>query len=252
MMIQLPPEHRNALSPLFADFPYLQGLVHGVLRGAFGEAFADQTASATVGMIAVHDFVFFAGDASSATATTMIHSRPVGFWLIGRDAVWQARFVEIWGEHLRQKERFAFRSPARWDRTRLSGLMRDLPTGCTLTRIPEVAAARFAQLSATLVDFDAQGRPTMAHSIGFGVEQDGQFISGCAGAPAGGMLDFEIQTHPAHRRRGLATAVAAAMILYCLDHDLRPCWDAANEMSARLAEKVGFVGRTPYRAYQIV
>ncbi|MEZ4861999.1 MAG: GNAT family N-acetyltransferase [Caldilineaceae bacterium] len=89
------------------------------------------------------------------------------------------------------------------------------------------------------------------HSVGFGVEQEGQFVSDCAGAPAGGMLDFEIQTQLAHRRRGLAIAVAAAMILYCLDHNLTPCWDAANEMSARLAEKVGFIERTPYLAYQI-
>lgn len=92
----------------------------------------------------------------------------------------------------------------------------------------------------------------MARSVGFGVEQEGQFIAGCAGAPANGLLDFEIQTALAYRRRGLATAVAAAMILYCLDHDLQPCWDAANEMSARLAEKVGFVGLTPYMAYQIM
>ena len=65
------------------------------------------------------------------------------------------------------------------------------------------------------------------------------------------VIRFEIQTALAHRRRGLATAVAAVMILYCLDHDLKPCWDAANEMSACLAEKIGFAGRTPYRAYQI-
>jgi len=250
-MLQLPPEHRNVLRPLFADYPYLQGLVHGVLHGAFGEAFVDQTESATVGMIGVLDFVFFAGDASCATAAEMIGSQQAGSWLIGRDAAWQARFIKRWGDQLKQKERFAFQAPTVWNRERLAAWQHELPIGCRLKPITEAAAARFAQLSASLVDFDAQGQPTMAYSVGFGVEQDGQFISGCVGAPAGGMLDFEIQTALAHRRRGLATAVAAAMILYCLDHDLRPCWDAANEMSARLAEKVGFVGRTPYRAYQI-
>lgn len=251
MMIQLSPENHNALHPLFADYPCLRGLVHGILSGAFGNAFADQPASATVGMIGGLDFVCFAGDAAGATAAALIRSCASGSWLIGRDAAWQARFGEIWGDQLCPKERFAFRSPAAWDRERLAGLMHDLPTGCTLTPIWEADAARFAQLSATLVDFDGQGQPTMAHSIGFGIEQEGQFLSGCAGAPGGGMVDFEIQTALAHRRRGLATAVAAAMILYCLDHDLTPCWDAANEMSARLAEKLGFVGRTPYMAYQI-
>lgn len=251
-MVELPPVNRTAIRPLFADYPYLQGLVNGALRGAFGEAFADQTKAATVGMLSADDFVFFAGDPSCATAAEMISSQPAGSWLIGRDAAWQARFVEIWGDQLKQKERFAFQAPTVWNRARLTGLMRNVPAGCTLMQIPEVAAARFARLSASLVDFDAQGEPSMARSVGFGVEQEGQFIAGCAGAPANGLLDFEIQTALAYRRRGLATAVAAAMILYCLDHDLQPCWDAANEMSARLAEKVGFVGLTPYMAYQIM
>lgn len=226
--------------------------MYGALSGAFSEAFADWAEHPTVGMICIHDFVFFAGDTSCATAATMIRSRPTSSWLIGRDGAWQKRFVELCGDQLRPKVRFAFQSPPVWDREWLTGLIRSVPAGCTLMQIPEADAARFAQLSDTLVDFDAQGHPTMARSVGFGVEQDGQFIAGCAGAAAGGMLEFEIQTQLAHRRRGLATAVAAAMILYCLDHGLQPCWDAANEMSACLAEKIGFVGRTPYSAYQIL
>lgn len=250
-MFELLPENRTAIHPLFADYPYLQGLVHGVLSGAFGQAFADQPDHATVGMIGIHDFVFFAGDAASPTATAMLQSCPPGAWLIGQDVTWHERFGEQW-THLKQKERFAFQAPAVWDRERLTALRHELPLGCTLKPITEADAARFAQLSTSLVDFTEQGQPTMAYSVGFGIEVEGQFVAGCAGAPAGGMLDFEIQTALAHRRRGLATAVAAAMILYCLDHELKPCWDAANEMSARLAEKVSFVGRTRYSAYQIL
>lgn len=252
MMIELSHQNRATLGPLFADYPYIRGLVHGALCGAVGQAFADRREHATVGMLSTDDFVFFAGDAACATATALIRRCAPGVWLIGRDDAWQTRFVALWGDRLRPKERFAFRSPAAWNREQLAGWMRDLPTGCTLTRILETDAARFAQVSASLVYVDAQGQPIMAHSIGFGIEQAGQFLAGCAGAPAGGMLEFEIQTQLAHRRRGLATAVAAALILYCLDHELQPCWDAANEMSARLAEKIGFVGRTPYMAYQIM
>lgn len=250
-MIQLSPTNREVIRPLFADYPYLQGLVHGVLSGAFGQAFADQPDHATVGMICIHDFVFFAGNAATPTATAMLQSCPPGAWLIGQDATWHKRFGEQWAQ-LKQKARFAFQAPAVWARERLTALQHELPIGYTLKPITEANAARFAQLSTSLVDFDGQGQPTMAHSVGFGIEVEGQFVAGCAGAPAGGMLDFEIQTALAHRRRGLATAVAAAMILHCLDYGLKPCWDAANEMSARLAEKVGFVGRTRYSAYQVL
>ena len=185
-MVELPPANREALRPLFADYPYLQGLVYGALSGAFGQAFADQRECPTVGMIGIHDFVFFAGDAATPTANAMLQSCAPGAWLIGQDATWHKRFGEQWTQ-LKQKERFAFQAPTVWNRERLAAWQHELPLGCTLKPITEAAATRFAQLSASLVDFDAQGQPTMAHSVGFGVEQEGQFIAGCAGAPAGGM-----------------------------------------------------------------
>src|SRR5439155_13041155 len=63
-------------------------------------------------------------------------------------------------------------------------------------------------------------------------------------------LEFEIQTHPDFLRRGLASACAAAMIEYCLEHGLRPCWDAHNDVSAALATKLGFTNPAPYTAYE--
>ena len=44
----------------------------------------------------------------------------------------------------------------------------------------------------------------------------------------------------AHRRRGLATACAAGLILACLDRGLFPSWDAANPESVGLAQKLGY------------
>ena len=64
-------------------------------------------------------------------------------------------------------------------------------------------------------------------------------------------LITEIQTHHDYRRRGLASATAAAMIEHCLDAGLEPCWDAHNSMSAALATKIGFVNPTPYTAYEL-
>jgi hypothetical protein len=39
------------------------------------------------------------------------------------------------------------------------------------------------------------------------------------------------------------------MIEHCLENGLEPCWDAAHEGSALLAEQLGFVGRRRYTAY---
>ncbi len=95
-MIQPSPAKREIIHPLFAGYPYLQGLVHGALSGALGQAFADQPDQTTVGMICIHDFVFFAGDAANSTATVMLQSCTPGVWLIGQGATWHKRFGEQW------------------------------------------------------------------------------------------------------------------------------------------------------------
>jgi hypothetical protein len=41
------------------------------------------------------------------------------------------------------------------------------------------------------------------------------------------------------------------MIEHCLDNGLTPCWDAAHEGSALLAERLGFGKRRPYTAYRV-
>ncbi len=56
-----------------------------------------------------------------------------------------------------------------------------------------------------------------------------------------------IETHPDHRRKGLATLLAAYMIEYSLENGLEPRWDAENESSARLAAKLGYSDPEEYK-----
>ena len=59
-------------------------------------------------------------------------------------------------------------------------------------------------------------------------------------------IEIEIDTHPDYRRRGLATAAGAALILTCLDRGLYPGWDAHDLRSVALAEKLGYRLDHPY------
>jgi hypothetical protein len=249
-MIELSREQLPLIKPLFTGYPYLHDLVHGILVGAYGEAFADNLSAPNSGMLCYDGFVLFAGDPSPAAAGEMISSRPPKSALIGPSIAWEELIRQLWPNQFRLKQRVAFESPSHWDRARLQGFIGNIPPGYTLKPITPADASAFGQLSTSLVETDPKtGQFSFARGVGFGISQASQFVAGCSGIPAGGKLEFEVQAHPDHAHRGLATAVAAALIQYCLDHDLEPCWDAAHQVSASLGQKLGFAKPTPYNVY---
>ena len=65
-------------------------------------------------------------------------------------------------------------------------------------------------------------------------------------------IEIEIDTKEAYRRQGLATACAAKLMLCCLERGLYPSWDAHNEASAALAQKLGYQLEGAYTAYEIM
>ena len=64
-----------------------------------------------------------------------------------------------------------------------------------------------------------------------------------------GGIEVEIDTRKDHRRRGLATACGARLILECLDRGLYPSWDAIDLRSIALAEKLGYHRGEPYTIF---
>ena len=64
-------------------------------------------------------------------------------------------------------------------------------------------------------------------------------------------LEIEVDTVEEERRKGLATAASAALILRCLDEGLYPSWDAQNMLSVHLAEKLGYEFDHEYTVYEV-
>ena len=82
--------------------------------------------------------------------------------------------------------------------------------------------------------------------------KDGEPVSG-ASSYSGylGGIEIEIDTREDCRRKGLATACGAKLILECLRKGWYPSWDAQNLWSVALAEKLGYHFSHAYTAYEI-
>ena len=65
-----------------------------------------------------------------------------------------------------------------------------------------------------------------------------------------GGIEVTIRVSDEYQRMGIATTLAAKLILTCLDRGLFVSWDAANPMSVGLAEKLGYVQEKPYDCFR--
>lgn len=255
MLHEVPPADRPRLRPLFVTLPGLHGVVDAALDGGMGAAYADDVDNPAVAVIELDFDIFTAAASPAAAASTPAAAeeavrrlRP-GASILTAGPEWEALLSGVWGKRLGTRTRVAF-SPGEWTAGELQALIDAPGPDFAVRRIKLPDVARFAALEDSLVCNFASLEDFADRGVGFGIDHEGRFVSGCSSfAISPHSLEFEIQTHSDFRNRGLAAATAAAMIAYCLENGLTPCWDAHNETSARLAERIGFTKPAPYTAY---
>lgn len=221
-------------------------VIHAVVGEGFGRAWADNLEKPTVGWAQL-DFNFLAGDAAHPAASEI--ARQVTHAIVPTPQ-WTQLFLQTWGDRLRKRQRISFRG-ADLQAEQLRAFIGQLPQRFELTRIDRTNVDAFSMLGPFLVGNFRSTDHYLNRGVGFGIHHGGRFVSGVSSfCIAGRDLEIEIQTHADFRRRGLATIVAARMILHCIEHGITPHWDAHNPPSANLACKLGFRDEVEYHLLQ--
>ncbi|MEG0309105.1 MAG: GNAT family N-acetyltransferase [Clostridium sp.] len=92
----------------------------------------------------------------------------------------------------------------------------------------------------------------LSNGIGYIIIHKKQIISGASSyVYCKDNIDITIGTKKEYRKKGLALACAAKVILDCLDKNIYPKWDAANLESVALAERLGYHFDKEYYVYSI-
>lgn len=223
-------------------------MVWSCLQGVMGHAAANRDGSA--GMIANRDFTFLAGKPDRT-----LLAKAAGPILVPRTEDWEPVIEAFFQGRAIRETRYAIKKePDIFDRRKLEGFAAGLPEGYEMRLIdeelvPVLLAEEWSR------DFCAAfDSPADCCKRGVGVVA---LYEGVPAAGAGtycvyrGGIEVEIDTRSDHRRKGLAAACGARLILECLDRELYPGWDAIDLRSAALAEKLGYHRGEPYTTYWI-
>lgn len=261
------------IKPLFEGWE--ETMIWSCLQGVMGDLYADDSGDFAASSKAsskisgpeaakavLGDFIFLAGKPSEEL---LLHQPPCRaakkaefHILVPRDAGWERLIEKVYGSRAEKITRYGIKKePDAWDgegRERLQEMAAALPEGYELRLIDQKLydQCRQQEWSRDLVSQFPDYESYRQWGLGAAVLHGTELVCGASSySRYREGIEIEIDTKPEHRRRGLARACAARLILECLGRGLYPSWDAHTEISAELAEKLGYHRGEEYRAYLV-
>lgn len=243
--------NRILLARAFADVPRVDISIECVLEDQMGSAYVDDVDNPAFFMIDQGGFfVYFAGDLNSSAGHAFIKNMPAGRMLMSGSEGWHDAVQAVFdSERLRPITRYSYSS----DSLSLDHL-NQLAQGNSHIAGIKLFDVDLINSGIRYFDLDAfeSAEDFVQRGIGYAMMQDDTIIgiaySSLVNTRA---IEVSIVVEEEHRKKGIATALAAKLLVWCLERRLHPNWDAANLPSCGLAEKLGYTSKGEYRAYYL-
>ena len=234
-------------APVFALWEDLDTSVRACLDNVMGKILATDPEKPVSAMALIGDFAFFAGEPDPELLRAKPDRRMIA---VPQNEAWAALIEDNFPAYKRM--RYAIKKDTKFDREKLEAMVKALPDGYYLRRIDAELYDLCMQneLFEDCVSVFESKEKYLELGRGFAVMKGGKIVSAASSySRYREGIDIEIDTIREERHKGLGTAVAAKLILTCLDEGLYPAWDAANKLSVRLAEKLGYEFSREYVCY---
>jgi GNAT superfamily N-acetyltransferase len=242
--------HRLRLAQAFAQIPRVDISIECAIEDQMGAAFVDSVGDPQLFMLEQDGFFcYFAGDLTSAAGRDFLGKISHGRMLMAGSEGWHEALPAIFGDRLIPIKRYAY-SAESLSSAHLKNLASSNPHTANVQRVDAALAGSdtpYLQIGAfdSADDFAERG-------IGFCLIRNGAIVGAAySSLVCSDAIEVSIVIDPEHQRQGIATALSCKLLQWCLDHHLTPHWDAANEESCNLAEKLGYSEDGEYAAYYL-
>ncbi len=197
------------------------------------------------------DFVFFAGE----PCKELVMNKPNGFTImVPQTNAWADMIRACFTENCKQITRYAMKKDTVFDKEHLTKLASNLPEGYSIRFIDKELydQCRKNQWSEDFVSVFESKNAYLKYGLGTVIIKNGEIVAGASSYTRyRDGIEIEVDTRIDERRKHLAVACCAKLILECLKKGLYPSWDAQNLWSVRLAEKLGYEFSHEYIAYEV-
>ncbi len=248
--IELPAGQRAALWPLYARHTLMPVMIEAVLDGSMGRAFAAQDLQAPAAFLELGAFALFAGDPASPAVPALVRAAQ-GLQLVCDTPAWFERVAVLLPPDYHPHTRQQF-SPAPLSPSHLESLRQPQCKDVEIRFVDDALWSaytasglhgQFEENFGSAETFRAQGFVVAALLQGEVVGHAGTYSVSRTG------MEVQIEVLAPYRGMGIATALAAELLLHSLQRGLEPHWDAENRISSRLALRLGYHLERTYDVY---
>ncbi len=243
----------NKITDIFKDWN--ESIIWSCVQGVMGDVYKNASNDAAAAVLG--DFAFYAGK----PCEELLKFKPEGcrqdfIIMVPQNDEWAKLIETCCQDKAKKVSRYAIKKEKDiFDKHKLKQATMDLPDGYELKRLEENEFI-FCQNHKWANDLVSQFKDyNMYKKLGLGVAalKDGELAAGASSYSRyieG--IEVQVDTKKEHRRKGLAYACGAKLILECLERGLYPSWDAQNLWSVALAEKLGYHFSHEYIAYEVI
>ena len=229
----------HTVAAWFAGRRELSAVVEAVLEGRQGYLTIDEDAA----RLSLGCYEIFGGDPACDGARRLVLGAAAPVELVyGNDSAWRRCVRATLGDAVVDRPMRDF-DPAGLDLPALRRIAAAVPSGFAVRALDARLAARLdREIEPHALQVFADPAAFAAGGFGYGVvAPDGRLASAATTySHSAHQVEVAIATRPGFRGLGLATAVAAALLVRCVEDGKAPRWSASNPVSHRLAARLGY------------
>ncbi len=252
MIFEWTNSNRTIIRQLFDTFDKARALILPAIDQGRCQLWVDSLDTPSAVLWKLKNLCALAGDSTSSAAQELVQKIEPRQAIFVCSKDWADLIKQSWGTRLGVQSRTRL-SPELLDITHLRTLMNMVPEDFMLERMDlETVRSLDKRVAMHIPTFYGDSESFYNNGVGFCIKHQGKVVSSASSfAPFIDAFEIEVYTEkaPNYRRKGLATAVSAALIIYALERNIVPHWDAANKESLALALKLGYTNPEPWQIF---
>jgi len=226
-------------------------MAHTALDGFKGDVYVDDIQNPTFSIIYAGRYSFIDGNCHSEFARFALLKLDLYYNSIIASAEWYKLIEEVFENRFEINYRYSLKKDTKFDLDKLNIFSKNIPVGFEVKKIDSDVLNTISKTDSYVCNLGMTDNYE-ENGLGYVAYKDEKIVGVCtSNFVYKNSIEINLKVDEECRRKGLATCLAANLILDAIKNKIYPSWDAANLNSLELAKKLGYEFDSKYEVYRI-